>query len=501
MTPGPRDTTSKGESAHPDKRFSRLHLWQIQSVRDIAVILVVLWLVRLGYEMSVVTVPLLLGLLLAYLLEPPISWVAKRTSRPFAAGAAIALMALVVVVPVAAGVGVALTQGYRFLNSLDDDLPKFVQKAEHVLAMFERDTVKVVVDEEGDIDIEPGDAPTPEPEATPPAETNEQPSSPESPAAASGPEGAPASPGAAPQGGQPNEGAQSAPATPDAEAPTAAPAQPQREPSAADKPVTLIQQYAATLRRLLRENLGTLSGKVAGGGVSVIQIGWGFLLGLGGFAFKYLFLTPFFFFFWSISLGSVKEFGAQLIPEKHRHHALVVIRKMDRAIAAFVRGRLTIAAILAALYTIAYWVIGVPAPLVFGPVVGFASAVPYLPLLGWPATMLAMAIDQAGSADPHPWWWIVLAPTAVYFAFQTLDDYVLTPAIQGKNVGLSTPVILFAVLGAGALAGVYGVLIAIPIAACIKILITDVVFPRYQAWVKGKADDPLPIGGREEDIA
>jgi predicted PurR-regulated permease PerM len=112
--------------------------------------------------------------------------------------------------------------------------------------------------------------------------------------------------------------------------------------------------------------------------------------------------------------------------------------------------------------------------------------------------MLAMAIDQAGAADPYPWWWIILGPTIVYFAFQTLDDYVLTPAIQGKNVGLSTPVILFAVLGAGALAGVYGILIAIPIAACIKIIVTDVVLPRYRAWVEGKADDPLPIGGRDE---
>ena len=485
----------------PKRPLARLHLWQIQPVRDIAVILLVLWIIGLGYKMSIVTVPLLLGLLLAYLLEPPISWLAKRTSRAFAAGAAISMVAIVVVVPVAAGVGVAVTQGIRFADSLDDDLPKFVEKAERFLSYLERDEVKVVVGEGGKIEIQPGD---PSPEQAAEEAKNEAAKSAESAAASEteAPDSAQAQSPPPPTAPVHEDGDAKA-VEPKESAPAQA-AQEETAPQSTDetaKKGTVLQQYASFLRTMLRENFGGLSKKLAAGGVGVFQIGWSGLLLVGGFAFKYLFLTPFFFFFWSISLGSVKEFGAQLIPERHRERSLVVIRKMDRSIAAFIRGRFTIAMILSVCYTLAYWAIGVPAPLVFGPIVGIASAVPYLPLLGWPATMLAMAIDQSGSADPYSWWWIILGPTIVYFAFQTLDDYVLTPAIQGKNVGLSTPVILFAVLGAGALAGVYGVLIAIPIAACIKILITDVIFPRYKSWVEGKADDPLPIGDRDQDTA
>ena len=44
-----------------------------------------------------------------------------------------------------------------------------------------------------------------------------------------------------------------------------------------------------------------------------------------------------------------------------------------------------------------------------------------------------------------------------------------------------------------ALAGLYGMLIAIPVAACIKILLREVVMPRVRDWVAGKVDDPLPI--------
>jgi predicted PurR-regulated permease PerM len=94
------------------------------------------------------------------------------------------------------------------------------------------------------------------------------------------------------------------------------------------------------------------------------------------------------------------------------------------------------------------------------------------------------------------WWWVVFAPIAVYMGAQVLDDWVLTPLIQGKNVDMDAPTILFASLAGGILAGLYGVLIAIPAAACIKILINDVVWPRVGAWARGESPDPLPWGRR-----
>lgn len=479
MKPQRRDGTGAG---HDTPAMARLHLWQIQAVRDIAVVLLLVGIVHLGYRMSVVTIPLLLGLLLAYLLEPPIAWVARKTGRVAAAVIALIVIGLVFVLPVAAGVGVASYQGVRFVSGLDRDLTRFVDQLERVLTYLERDSVKVVIEDGKITDIQPGDAKDDEKPDDKPKDEDQ-------------PDGA----AAPPPPGEPGRADRA-----DADGPSED-AEEDKKPDEKDgaksdaeaKPAsrTLVQEYASLVRQWIRENFTTISAeRVAQGAGGVLTLGWAALAAAGAFVFKYIFLTPFFFFFWSVGFGQVKQFGAQLIPEKKRASTLEIIGKMDRAIAAFIRGRFTIALILSVLYTIAYWLIGVPAPLIFGPFVGVLSAVPYLPLIGWPATMLAMAIDQAGATDPYPWWWIVLAPTAVYFAFQSLDDYVLTPKIQGKNVGLSTPVILFAVLGAGALAGVYGVLIAIPIAACIKIIITDVIFPRYKDWVEGRAKDPLPLG-------
>ena len=76
---------------------------------------------------------------------------------------------------------------------------------------------------------------------------------------------------------------------------------------------------------------------------------------------------------------------------------------------------------------------------------------------------------------------------------QLLDDYVLTPAIQGKNTNMDTPTILFASIAGGSLAGIYGLLVAIPAAACIKILLREVFWPRVRRWAEGKERDFLPL--------
>ena len=58
--------------------LSRLHFWKIQAVRDVLLILLVIGLIRLGYLMSAITVPLLIALGLAYLFEPVISLIQHK---------------------------------------------------------------------------------------------------------------------------------------------------------------------------------------------------------------------------------------------------------------------------------------------------------------------------------------------------------------------------------------------------------------------------------------
>ena len=115
-----------------------------------------------------------------------------------------------------------------------------------------------------------------------------------------------------------------------------------------------------------------------------------------------------------------------------------------------------------------------------------------------PIVIVAMAIDPSSVAWQSTWWWILLGPLVVYLSCQMLDDYVLTPTIQGNTTGMDTPTIVFASFAGGALMGIYGLLIAIPLAACIKILLREVFWPRFKAWGQGRVRDPLPIATSEK---
>jgi predicted PurR-regulated permease PerM len=166
---------------------------------------------------------------------------------------------------------------------------------------------------------------------------------------------------------------------------------------------------------------------------------------------------------------------------------------MDRVIAAFIRGRLTICAVLMFYYTTAYWLVGVPAPMILGPIIGALALLPYVAGVGLPIAMLLMWLQPPLPGWQGEWWWNILGPILISVGSQTLDDYVLTPSIQGKNTGMDIPTIVFASIAGGALMGVYGLLLAIPAAACIKILLREVVWPRFNDWAAGKTSDPLPI--------
>ena len=63
----------------------------------------------------------------------------------------------------------------------------------------------------------------------------------------------------------------------------------------------------------------------------------------------------------------------------------------------------------------------------------------------------------------------------------------LNPLIQGKATELHPVLIMLAVLAGGSLAGLYGMLLAVPVPACLKILLAAEIMPRLRAWAGAAA--------------
>ncbi len=438
MDSSPKARHETGANAPRD--ISRVHLWEVQAIRDVAVFAAVVGVIYVGYLMRVVMTPVLVGLALAYLFEPVVRRLSRRTGRVWATGITTVGLVLGIGVPLIGAGGIAVVQTTRMVGEVRENWPTIREQIEKTLQRIDRAQASLTGGaDSGRVDSVASEASNP-------------PNPPES---------------------EPIE-----PASGSAES-----AQAEEAPNILDRIEAMIVRNPAQLGRTL-----------AGGGRSAVLAGWGVATSMGTMVFMAFFLTPFFFFFWSVGLGRAYALGSSLIPAKNRSKTVDVLQKMDRAISGFVRGRITIASILAVLFTIGWWSIGVPAPVVLGVATGALSIVPYLALLAWPTAIASLWIAEAGSGAPMEWWLILLLPTLVYWGLQAVDDYALTPMIQGKETGLDTPTIMVAVLGAGAVGGIYGVLLAIPAAACVKILVLEVLWPRYKAWAEGQARDPLPIG-------
>lgn len=405
----------------------KLHLWQMQPVRDVLLGLGILGLFWLGQKISVVTVPLLLAVLLAYLFEPVIVWSMRKLgiSRRVSVGGIIGLAVVFVVIPTVIAVSVGVAQLAWFGTRTAENIRTVSQaqatgtpegaeqvfndwKIRHNAESFSP-TWQWVYDQIN----------TPEEVASPV-----------------------------------RDGLR----------------------AAFDWVENNSEEVATTAANVGLETISRV----------LSWIGAAFGLGFMGF------LTVFFFFFMSTEWVKVKGFGSSLLPDKNRDRIIDLLVKFDAVISGFIRGRLTIAFLQAIVFSIAYYAIGVPGAFILGPVVAVLSIVPYLALVGLPVSITLLWLE-GHTGFRGQLWWVLGAPAMVYFIGQALDDYVWTPIIQGKSTGMDTPTILFASLAGGALFGVFGLLIAIPIAACVKILVQEIFWPRFKEWAEGRADDPLPI--------
>jgi len=213
----------------------------------------------------------------------------------------------------------------------------------------------------------------------------------------------------------------------------------------------------------------------------------GFVAAVFGVATYLLFsitLVLIYFFFLCWGFNSALYSLAKYFPASRKERILEILSRMDKAIGQFLRGRLLIAIIMGSLVSAGWLLAGVPYWFFLGMVTGLLNIVPYLSVMTWPVAILLKYVDAltAGAGQELDFLSLVVWPSAVYIAVQVLDNWVLTPWIQSGQTNLNAATIIIVVFIGAALAGVMGMLLAIPLASCIKILLDEVFLPRLRRW-------------------
>jgi predicted PurR-regulated permease PerM len=189
-------------------------------------------------------------------------------------------------------------------------------------------------------------------------------------------------------------------------------------------------------------------------------------------------IIGFCFFFFSWKLDKLTAWFVPFIPVQHKTEVLGVVVMMDKSVAAFIRGRLIQAGVMSVILSIGWWMAGVPSWLLLGVLSGLLNLVPFAAVVGFLAAVVLALVDSVAGGGFTIW--VLIWPTVVYILAQGLDGWVVEPIVQGKATDLDPVSVLLAVMIGGALAGLLGMLIAIPAAACIKILSRQVVLPRLR---------------------
>ena len=158
----------------------------------------------------------------------------------------------------------------------------------------------------------------------------------------------------------------------------------------------------------------------------------------------------------------IRKFFVSLLPIGQKAYVIEVTKKITDKMGLWVTGQVILMAIIGVVTSLGLWIIGVPYALVLGIIAFFLEAVPTVgPIL---AAIPAVVIAYISA----PWKAVIVLIFAIII--QQLENQFLVPKIMQKALGISPFVILVALLIGGRLAGVMGILLAVPTVAVISVI-------------------------------
>ncbi|CAH0180044.1 hypothetical protein SRABI76_01508 [Microbacterium oxydans] len=205
-------------------------------------------------------------------------------------------------------------------------------------------------------------------------------------------------------------------------------------------------------------------GNLANIGGGVFAVGAGIAGGFTGVTIV-LILTLYFM----ASLRSMKKVAARFVPAYQRETFSGLLEDVSGAVGRYVMGQASLALVNGVLSLIVLSIIGAPVPALLALIAFIGSMIP---LVG---TLSASIINSLICLFVSPI--TALIAFVYYLVYMQIEAYVLSPRIMSKAVAVPGALVVIAAVAGGALGGILGALVAIPVAASIIIIVQKVIFP------------------------
>lgn len=204
-------------------------------------------------------------------------------------------------------------------------------------------------------------------------------------------------------------------------------------------------------------------------------------LGTAGYAAMSSVLIPILFITFATYFDRLAS-SRNYLPQSQRERIWKMLKTVDAAFSAYIRGQLIVAVFTTLGFCIGFALIGVPYWFVVSLIGGALSLIPYGQVSGIVlAVLLKLAESLTGSAE-FSWLGIFVAPLLVYLVTQSMETWVITPLVQGGATKLHPVIVIVALVIGGMLAGIVGLILAIPLTAAGRTIFNDLVRPPLKEW-------------------
>jgi len=162
---------------------------------------------------------------------------------------------------------------------------------------------------------------------------------------------------------------------------------------------------------------------------------------------------------WDVLVARLDE----LIPRDWHGKVTEIVAEVDRVLAEFLRGQISVMLLMSAYYVAALWLAGLEFALPIGILAGLLVFVPYLGMI------LGLSLATLAALMQFPSFGGVLLVWAAFGAGQLLEGMVVTPWLVGDRIGLHPLAVIFALLAFGQVFGFFGLLLALPLSAILLV--------------------------------
>lgn len=170
------------------------------------------------------------------------------------------------------------------------------------------------------------------------------------------------------------------------------------------------------------------------------------------------------------ALPSIKRFTTHMVPESRRQRFGLLLDEVLAGVGGYLLGNI-FTSIVAGLGTFLWAIIiGIPYAILLALLVAFFDLIPVVgsTVAGIIVSLVALSVSLPAA----------VATGIFYVAYRFIEDYLLVPRVMRHAVHVSPVVTVLAVILGGAMLGIIGALVAIPIAAGIKLVLEQSLFPR-----------------------